>query len=112
MGYEAADIVDDLGEGVTEAVIGDRVFGVGGAGVAQVITIADVAGARNRDHDARLSRGDSGRAIYALAQVGDLVESGRFSLPVGQTFPLADAAEAHRVGESGLVRGKLVLTVG
>ena len=114
MGYEAADIVDDLGEGVTEAVIGDRVFGVGGAGVAQVITIADVAGARDRDrdHDARFSRGDSGRAIYALAQVGDLVESGRFSLPVGQTFPLADAAEAHRVGESGLVRGKLVLTVG
>jgi NADPH:quinone reductase-like Zn-dependent oxidoreductase len=35
----------------------------------------------------------------------------QFSLHVGQTFSLADVAEAHRVGESGRVRGKLVLLV-
>ncbi len=79
-------------------------------GAENVITIADFLGAR--EHGVRFSRGDSGRAIYALAQVGDLIESGRFSLPVGQTFPLSDIAEAHRVGESGRVRGKLVLLVG
>ena len=78
-------------------------------GAEHVITIADFAGAEH--HGVRFSRGDSGRAIYALAQVGDLVESGRFSLPVGQTFPLTDVAEAHRVGEAGRVRGKLVLLV-
>ncbi len=39
-------------------------------------------------------------------------ESGRFSLPVAQTFPLAEVAEAHRVSEQGHVRGKLVLLVG
>jgi NADPH:quinone reductase-like Zn-dependent oxidoreductase len=55
--------------------------------------------------------GDSGRAIYALAQIGDLIESGRFSLLVGQTFPLTDIADAHRVGEEGHVRGKLVLLI-
>jgi NADPH:quinone reductase-like Zn-dependent oxidoreductase len=57
----------------------------------------------------RFSSGDAGRALYALAQIGELVESGRFSLPVGQTFPLADVAQAHRVSEDGRVRGKLVL---
>jgi hypothetical protein len=40
------------------------------------------------------------------------MESGRFSLPVVQTFPLAEIAEAHRVGEDGHVRRKLVLVVG
>ena len=35
-----------------------------------------------------------------------------FSLPVAQTFPLAEIAEAHRVSENGHVRGKLVLLVG
>ncbi len=74
-----------------------------------VITIADLAGAQQ--YGVRFSRGDAGRAIYALAQVGDLIESGRFTLPVVQTFPLADIAEAHRVGEAGHARGKVVLLV-
>ncbi len=58
------------------------------------------------------SRGDAGRAVHALAEIGELIESGRFSLPVAQTFPLAEIAEAHRVSEDGHVRGKLVLLVG
>ena len=78
-------------------------------GPERVITVADVAGAQQ--YGVRFSRGDSGRALYALAQVGDLIGSGRFSVPVGQTFPLADVAQAHRVGEAGHVRGKLVLLV-
>ena len=78
-------------------------------GPEHVVTIADFAGAE--EYGVRFSRGDSGRAVYALAQIGDLIESGRFSLPVGQTFPLTDIAEAHRVGEEGLVRGKLVLLI-
>ena len=40
------------------------------------------------------------------------VSPGRLSLPVAQTFPLAEIAEAHRVSEDGHVRGKLVLLVG
>jgi NADPH:quinone reductase-like Zn-dependent oxidoreductase len=44
--------------------------------------------------------------------IGELIESGRFSLPVAQTFPLAEVAEAHRVSEQGHLRGKLVLLVG
>jgi len=60
----------------------------------------------------RFSSGETGRAVHALGEIGELIESGRFSLPVVQTFPLADAAEAHRVSEQGHVRGKLVLLAG
>jgi NADPH:quinone reductase-like Zn-dependent oxidoreductase len=75
-----------------------------------VVTLADFGGAR--EHGVRFSSGDAGRAVHALGEIGELIESGRFSLPVAQTFPLADVAAAHRVGEQGHVRGKLVLLVG
>jgi NADPH:quinone reductase-like Zn-dependent oxidoreductase len=99
----------------------DRALDIAGSGVLaelidlaggaeHVLTIADFKGAQQ--YGVRFSRGDSGRAIYALAEVGDLVEAGKFSLPIGQMFPLADVVEAHRVGEAGRVRGKLVLLVG
>jgi NADPH:quinone reductase-like Zn-dependent oxidoreductase len=79
-------------------------------GPEHVVTIADFAGAR--EHGVTFSTGDTGRAVHALAEIGALVESGRFSLPVARTFPLAEIAEAHRAGEGGQVRGKLVLVVG
>jgi NADPH:quinone reductase-like Zn-dependent oxidoreductase len=47
-----------------------------------------------------------------ISQIGALVEAGRFTVLVGRTFPLAEVAQAHRVGEAGGVRGKLVLLVG
>ena len=79
-------------------------------GPEHVVTIADFGGAR--EHGVRFSSGDAGRAVHALAEIGELIESGRFSLPVARTFPLAEIAQAHRVGEDGHVRGKLVLVVG
>jgi NADPH:quinone reductase-like Zn-dependent oxidoreductase len=78
-------------------------------GAERVVTIADFVGAR--EHGVRFSSGDAGRAVNALDEIGELIESGRFSLPVAQTFPLADIAEAHRVSENGHLRGKLVLLV-
>jgi len=76
----------------------------------QVITVADFAGAQ--EHGVRFSRGDSGRALYVLDEVGDLIGSGQFMLPEIRTFPLAAVAEAHRTGEAGQVRAKLVLLAG
>ncbi len=79
-------------------------------GSDQVLTVADFAGAQR--HGVRFSRGDSGRATYALGQVAEMAAAGTFLIAVGRTFPLSEVAEAHRVGESGAVRGKLVLLVG
>jgi NADPH:quinone reductase-like Zn-dependent oxidoreductase len=79
-------------------------------GPEHVVTIADFAGAR--EYGVTFSRGDDGRALHAIADIGELIEAGRFSLLVAQTFPLAQIAAAHRVSEAGHVRGKLVLLVG
>ncbi|MFE2721669.1 NADP-dependent oxidoreductase [Kitasatospora sp. NPDC059327] len=96
--------LDVAGSGVLPELVGLA------GGPEHVVTIADFAGAR--EHGVRFSRGDDGRAVHALAGIGALVEAGRFALPVGRTFPLADIAQAHRAGEDGQVRGKLVLLVG
>ena len=115
------------GEGLVERVRAlspegvDTALDVAGSGVLpelielaggpeQVVTISDFDGAQ--EHGVRFSRGDAGRAVHAVADIGELIESGRFSLPVAQTFPLAEIAEAHRVSEGGHVRGKLVLLIG
>lgn len=95
--------LDVAGSGVLPELIGLA----GGAG--HVITVADFAGAQ--EHGVRFSRGDDGRAVHALGEIGELIESGRFSLPVARAFPLVEVAEAHRVSEQGQVRGKLVLLV-
>jgi NADPH:quinone reductase-like Zn-dependent oxidoreductase len=73
------------------------------------VTIADFGGAQ--EHGVTFSSGDAGRAVHALSQIDELIESGRFSLPVAQIFPLEQVAEAHRVSEGGRVRGNLVLLV-
>jgi NADPH:quinone reductase-like Zn-dependent oxidoreductase len=79
-------------------------------GPEHVVTVADFAGAQK--YRVTFSSGDSGRALHVLAEIGELIESGRFSLPIVRTFPLVEVAEAHRVSEAGHVRGKLVLLVG
>src|SRR5205814_10513515 len=68
-------------------------------GPENVVTIADFGGAKQ--HGVRFSSGDTGRAVHVLAEIGELIESGRFSLPEVQTFPLAQIAQAHRVSEDG-----------
>ena len=78
-------------------------------GAEHVITIADVDGAQRTG--VRFSRGDTGRAAYALAHVARMASTGQYFVRVGQTFPLTEVAEAHRIGEAGTVRGKLVLIV-
>ncbi|MFE5894507.1 NADP-dependent oxidoreductase [Streptomyces sp. NPDC056468] len=52
---------------------------------------------------------DSDRAD--LRAIADLVDKGRLRAEIAGTFPLADAAEAHALGDTGRTTGKLVLTV-
>jgi Zinc-binding dehydrogenase len=126
-GREAAGVVDARGEGYGDGLT-DRIRelapgGIDAAGggalpalvelagdAKRVVTIADYAGAD--ETGARFSGGiGTERAIHALRNVGPLIETGKFSLPVAQTFPLEKIGDAHALSEEGHVRGKLVLLV-
>ncbi len=76
----------------------------------RVVTIADYQAAQ--ETGARFSGGPgTDRALYALREIGELIEADGFSLPVAQTFPLERIGEAHELSQAGHVRGKLVLVV-
>lgn len=80
-------------------------------GPEHVVTVADGEGAR--ETGAGFSGGSgTERAVHALRDVGPLIEAGKFALPVARAFPLEQIAEAHRLSETGHVRGKLVLLIG
>lgn len=46
-----------------------------------------------------------------MAAIADLVAEGKLRPVIAGSFPLADAAKAHAVGDAGHVAGKLVLTM-
>jgi len=79
-------------------------------GPQNVVTLADFEG--SAEHGVLFSNGFLGHAFHALAEVGELIETGRFWLPVDRTFPLAGITQAHRTSEQGRVRGRLVLVIG
>lgn len=75
---------------------------------SRIATIVDFDGA------ARLgvvgARGGPGaRSQERLGELVDLYDKGALTVHIGHRFPLADAAEAHRVVETGHGRGKVVL---
>jgi NADPH:quinone reductase-like Zn-dependent oxidoreductase len=95
----------------------DRAFDAAGRGALpelieltgspeRVLTIADP---QARQYGVPYTDGSGQRSYHALGAAARLFAEGRFSLPVARTFPLADAAEAHRLSEEGHVRGKLTL---
>jgi NADPH:quinone reductase-like Zn-dependent oxidoreductase len=47
----------------------------------------------------------------ALARIAGLIDGGEVRVEVEQVYPLEQAAQAHRHGETGRTRGKLVLDV-
>lgn len=47
-----------------------------------------------------------------LARIAGLVDAGQLRVAVSHEFALADVARAHQLGESGQIRGKIVLHVG
>ncbi|MCS0605473.1 NADP-dependent oxidoreductase [Streptomyces sp. LP11] len=53
---------------------------------------------------------DADRA--GMEAVADLAESGKLRATIAGTFPLADAAKAHELGDTGRTTGKLVLVAG
>lgn len=70
---------------------------------AELAAIAE----RGIRYESLLVESDHG-GMHAIA---DLVETGALRAHVEATFPLAEAAKAHALGETGRVTGKIVLTV-
>jgi NADPH:quinone reductase-like Zn-dependent oxidoreductase len=122
--------VTAYGEGLEERVralgggrdrVVDRVFDMGPGGALpalvaiagdpqRVLTITDFAGAA--DAGVKSTGGAGGvRRWDALDHAATLVEQGKLSLPVQQTFPLEQVADAQRLSQEGHLSGKLVLLV-
>jgi NADPH:quinone reductase-like Zn-dependent oxidoreductase len=76
-------------------------------GTTRVITLADEHAA---DLGVRLSAPTPSRAPHALATTLPLLAAGTFRLRAQELVPASEAAEAHRLLESGEVRRKVVLT--
>lgn len=75
----------------------------------QVVSIANFdAAAAGARVTSSLSDGDP---QAALEEVAGLYTGGSLQIPVQAVFPLGEGAAAHRLSETGHVRGKLVLTV-
>ncbi|MBB5801711.1 NADPH:quinone reductase-like Zn-dependent oxidoreductase [Saccharothrix ecbatanensis] len=112
------------GEGLVERVRAlapegiDAVFDVAGKGALpdsielrggtdRIVTIADSAAG---ELGVVFTGGPQQRSAERLAELADLAVQGKLRTTVAATFPLAEAAEAHRVSGAGHVRGKIVLT--
>ena len=79
----------------------------------RLITIAspvDMELAKSRGVTASFERLDLNGA--RLGESAGLVDQGRLRVLVEREFPLSQAAEAHRLSETGHTRGKIILTVG
>jgi NADPH:quinone reductase-like Zn-dependent oxidoreductase len=89
---------------------------VGGAALEQSPTIVRAATRHVSVVDPKVKE-QGGRYVFVrpdgeqLEWLGGLAENGRLRVEVTREFPLEEAAEAHRLLESGHVRGKIVLTV-
>ncbi|MEV6394043.1 NADP-dependent oxidoreductase [Streptomyces sp. NPDC051907] len=95
----------------------DFVFDASGAGVladsvaltgdsAHVMTIADMSAA---EHGVRFSAGGADQSEDALPQLVRLAAAGELDVPVWRTYPLDEAAAAHRDIETRRAKGKAVL---
>jgi NADPH:quinone reductase-like Zn-dependent oxidoreductase len=96
----------------------DAVFDTSGAGVlaesvalagdaARVITIADESAAQ---YGVRFTGADpADRVPGARPELAALAASGRLSVPIWRTYPLAQAARAHADLDAGRNHGKIIL---
>jgi NADPH:quinone reductase-like Zn-dependent oxidoreductase len=100
----------------------DAVFDVAGKGAladsvalrggpTRIVTIADFAGAKEFGVPFSSGGPDSPRSPEFLASLAALAADGRLTTTISASFPLEDAAAAHRYSEAGHGQGKLVLTV-
>lgn len=106
-----ADVLLDLvgGDGTAPALAALRDGGLAVIvpSASNIDALRAAAGGRVRITDLLVEPDRAG-----LEAIADLAALGRLKPTIAETFPLADAARAHEVGEQGRTRGKLVLLAG
>ncbi|WP_199444117.1 NADP-dependent oxidoreductase [Umezawaea beigongshangensis] len=80
-------------------------------GTSRIVTIADPA-ASELGVPFSSGGGTPEENVALLTELAGLAASGRLTIAVASTAPLADAAKVHEQVESGHARGKVVLLVG
>ena len=95
-------VIDAAGTGVIEGSLGLVVEG------GPVVTIADFEA---KGFNVIVTTGGEPGFEDSLREAVKAVDHGTVKLEIAQTFPLEQAAEAHRLSESGHVRGKIILTL-
>jgi NADPH:quinone reductase-like Zn-dependent oxidoreductase len=102
------DMVFDLIGGETQ----DKSWGVLKKGGILVSTLNAPSQEKAAEYGVRATRFTVTEAGSELSEIADLIENGRVVVKVSKTFPLEDAASAHRLMEEGHTEGKIVLTIG
>ena len=102
----ALGAVDAVFDATGRGVLADAVALAGGP--ERVITLSDPAAA---DFGVTLSQPTPGRAPGALDETIALLAEGRLRLRAHQSMPMQQAAEAHRLLESGTVHERVILTL-
>ncbi|MDV6012314.1 NADP-dependent oxidoreductase [Haloechinothrix sp. LS1_15] len=122
LGAEPVTYGDDLIERVRELAGGDGKVDaaldlIGGQALTDSPALVRDPARHGSVVDAQTVLQQGGRYVFVrpdsaqLDWLGRLADEGRLSVEVQQTFPLAQAADAHRLLEGGHVRGKVALTV-
>jgi NADPH:quinone reductase-like Zn-dependent oxidoreductase len=101
------DLVFDLIGGETQ----DRSFAVLKPGGALISTVQDPDKTRAAEKRLKTERYMATPNGGQLREIGDLIDAGKVKVSVAKTFPLAEAAAAHRFLEEEHPHGKVVLTV-
>jgi NADPH:quinone reductase-like Zn-dependent oxidoreductase len=100
------DLVFDLIGGDTQA----RSFAVLKSGGTLISTVQNPDPAKAAEKQLKAERYIAMPNGEDLAEIGALIDAGKVKVVVAKTFPLAEAADAHRFLENDHPRGKVVLT--
>jgi NADPH:quinone reductase-like Zn-dependent oxidoreductase len=124
LGLGADQVIDYTAQDFTKVVSGcDAVFDTVGGQVAEksfavlkpggrgAFIASGVEAPKPTRSDVVSLRPPVQRSRAAMARIAELIETGAVRVPAIKIYPLAQAAEAHRLSESRHFRGKLIFQV-
>ncbi|MBE2998649.1 NADP-dependent oxidoreductase [Nocardiopsis sp. HNM0947] len=106
------DVVLDAVGGADQVERSVRALRPGGTVVTLLPFDAPETAARAEEQGSRIAQMLVEHDHQGMRSIAALVARGALRPTIADTFPLAEAARAHEIGERGRTTGKLVLTVG